>query len=156
MYREHPLNLKIPPLAVALIGAGLMWFVSRFISGLEFDVPAKGFFAGAFAAAGLTVSALGFVAFKRVGTTLNPMKPHTSSALVSGGIYKVTRNPMYLGFLLALIGWAVFLVDGVTLLILPMFIAYMNRFQIEPEEKALTATFGSAFLDYMKRVRRWI
>ena len=63
---------------------------------------------------------------------------------------------MYLGFLLILSGWAIFLTNALVFLLLPLFIFYMNRFQIQPEERALTARFGQAFVSYTARVRRWI
>ena len=84
------------------------------------------------------------------------MKPELSSSLVQSGIYTLTRNPMYLGFFLVLVAWAVYLSNALAFLILPVFIAYMNRFQIEPEERALKTLFGDAFTEYATRVRRWI
>jgi len=84
------------------------------------------------------------------------MKPQSSSVLVVSGVYKLTRNPMYLGFLLVLLGWAVFLSNVLAFLLLQAFIAYMNRFQIEPEERALASLFGQDFADYKSRVRRWL
>jgi protein-S-isoprenylcysteine O-methyltransferase Ste14 len=75
---------------------------------------------------------------------------------VTSGIYGFTRNPMYLGMLFVLIGWALYLGNALALLLLPVFIFYMNRFQIEPEERVLTTLFGPEFLEYASRVRRWI
>lgn len=87
---------------------------------------------------------------------MNPLKPDTSSALVRSGVYNLTRNPMYLGFLMLLIGWGIYLSNAVALLFVPpMFLMYMNRFQIEPEERALTSRFGQEFIEYTTRVRRW-
>jgi protein-S-isoprenylcysteine O-methyltransferase Ste14 len=63
---------------------------------------------------------------------------------------------MYLGFLLLLAGWAVFLSGGAAFPMVPVFVLYMNRFQIEPEERALTSRFGQDFVDYKSRVRRWV
>jgi protein-S-isoprenylcysteine O-methyltransferase Ste14 len=108
------------------------------------------------ALAGAVTSALGVFSFRRAGTTVNPMKPETSSSLVTSGIYKLTRNPMYLGFLLILLGWAVFLSSILAFLFLPAFIVYMNHFQIEPEERALATLFGQAFAAYKARARRWL
>jgi len=91
-----------------------------------------------------------------VGTTVNPMKPESSSALVRSGIYAWSRNPMYVGFLLILIAWAILLSNATAFVFLPGFLLYMNRFQIEPEERALFSTFGQHFTAYAARVRRWI
>ena len=71
------------------------------------------------------------------------------------GIYRLTRNPMYLGFLWILPGWGIFLSNAPAFLVLPGFALSMNRFQIEPEERALTRLFGQAFVAYATQVRRW-
>jgi protein-S-isoprenylcysteine O-methyltransferase Ste14 len=84
------------------------------------------------------------------------MKPQSSSSLVISGIYALTRNPMYLGFLLVLLGWAIFLSNALAFLFLPAVIFYLNRFQIEPEETVLASLFGQEFVAYRSRVRRWI
>jgi protein-S-isoprenylcysteine O-methyltransferase Ste14 len=63
---------------------------------------------------------------------------------------------MYLGFLLLLAAWAVWLTHPLALLTVPVFVGYMNRFQIRPEEAALTARFGEEFIAYTRRVRRWV
>jgi len=75
---------------------------------------------------------------------------------VTSGIYRYTRNPMYLGLLLILLGWAVFLANIVAFIFLPAFIAYLNRFQIRPEEKAMASLFGQDFANYRSKVRRWL
>jgi protein-S-isoprenylcysteine O-methyltransferase Ste14 len=105
---------------------------------------------------GLCIALSGVVAFRRAGTTINPMKPGSSSSLVEAGIYSVTRNPMYLGVLLLLLAWAIYLANVLTVLFLPGFVWYMGRYQIEPEERALTALFGPEFTAYAARVRRWM
>ena len=79
-----------------------------------------------------------------------------SSCVVTWGVYSITRNPMYLGLLMILTGWAIFLSNALALLFLPLFVLYINRFQIKPEERALTAIFGQDYLAYQGRVRRWI
>jgi protein-S-isoprenylcysteine O-methyltransferase Ste14 len=154
--RRRFLELKIPPLAILFLMAALMWLASWATSALRIPVPARTFLGASFAMAGAVVSALGVVSFWRAKTTVNPMNPATSSSLVIGGIYALTRNPMYLGFLLVLIGWAVFLSNSLAFLLLPVFIFYMNRFQIEPEERALASLFGKEFITYESRVRRWL
>ncbi len=75
---------------------------------------------------------------------------------MSWGIYSITRNPMYLGLLFVLTAWSIFLANPLPFLMLPVFMLYINRFQIAPEERALTALFGSDFAAYQSRVRRWI
>jgi protein-S-isoprenylcysteine O-methyltransferase Ste14 len=152
----HVLELKVPPVAVVLVTAGFMWLVAWAVPALGFQFPARGLVAMSLALAGAVTSALGVFSFRRAGTTVNPMKPETSSSLVTSGIYKLTRNPMYLGFLLILLGWTVFLSSILAFLFLPAFIVYMNHFQIEPEERALATLFGQAFAAYKARARRWL
>ena len=105
---------------------------------------------------GVIACALGILEFKRAKTTVNPTKPESSSSLVRSGIYRHTRNPMYLGFLLILVGWATLTANILAFLVLPVFVLYMNRFQIKPEERALTLIFGDEFKAYCSTVRRWI
>jgi len=81
---------------------------------------------------------------------------NASSELVVSGVYRHTRNPMYLGLLLGLLGWGVYLANAFALLLAPLFIPCMNRFQILPEERALQQAYGERFLDYCRRVRRWL
>ena len=94
--------------------------------------------------------------FHRAKTTVNPLKPEASTALVTGGVYRWTRNPMYLAMLLVLIGWACIVSNWAALAILPLFVIYLNRFQIEPEERALQSRFGAEFESYRRKVRRWL
>ncbi len=150
------LELKIPPLLLVAITALLMWATARGVPSLEVAWPAQG--VASILAAGMGVGALlwGVVSFHRAGATVNPMKPETSSRLVTSGIYAVTRNPMYLGFLLLLLAWALYLSHALTCLFLPVFVVYLNRFQIEPEERALMALFRDEFTAYASRVRRWL
>ena len=152
----HVLELKLPPVGVVLVMAALMWFVSGIVPALGFVLPAREFVAVIFAVAGLAAGVMGIVSFAQAKTTVNPMKPDAASSLVVSGLYARSRNPMYLGLLLILIGWAVYLSNVVAFLLLPGFILYMHRFQIEPEERALASLFGQEFVAYKSRVRRWL
>ena len=98
----------------------------------------------------------GIYAFFKFKTTVDPMKPAKASSLVTIGIYHITRNPMYMGMLLLLIGWGVKLANPLNLLMLFLFAWYMTRFQIKPEEEALKEKFGASYETYCKEVRRWI
>jgi protein-S-isoprenylcysteine O-methyltransferase Ste14 len=149
------LELKVPPPAVALATSVLMWLASRSPT-LAFVLPAGNLLAVGLAAIGLMVAISGVVTFRRARTTLNPTKPRASSSLVSWGIYKITRNPMYLGLLLQLTAWALFLSNWIAFLFLPVFVIYINRFQIVPEEQVLTSLFAREFVAYQSRVRRWL
>jgi protein-S-isoprenylcysteine O-methyltransferase Ste14 len=150
------LELKVPPPLVALLIAVLMWLLSRVAPALGFIFPANRLAGTMLIAAGLIVGFSGVATFRRAKTTVNPMKPQSSSSLVTWGIYSVTRNPMYLGGLVILTGWAIFLSNPFSFLLVPVYMLYINRFQIAPEERALTSLFGSEFTAYQSRVRRWI
>jgi protein-S-isoprenylcysteine O-methyltransferase Ste14 len=148
------LELKVPPLALVLFIVLLMWLVA--VPQFGFDFPGRNVVVVILGATGTIVILLGVTSFRRAKTTFNPMKPETSTFLVVSGVYRLTRNPMYLGFFLILAGWAVFLANLLALLLLPAYVLYMNRFQIEPEERALRARFPDKFAVYECRVRRWL
>lgn len=152
----HVLELKVPPPAVAVLLAALMWICAWAIPAFGFLFPARDLYAIGLAVAGLVIDIVAIVSFVRAGTTVNPMKPESSSSLVVSGIYKLTRNPMYLGSLLFLAAWAIYLSNVLAFLLVPAFILYMNRFQITPEERVLAARFGQEFTDYKARTRRWL
>lgn len=152
----HGLQLKVPPVVVVLVTAALMWLVSWTLPAFDFVFPARDILAVSFAVAGTIIVLSGAASFRRARTTFNPMKPESTSSLVLSGIYKVSRNPMYLGFFLILVGFAIFISNALAFLFLPAFIFYMNRFQIEPEEKALACKFGQEFDVYKSQVRRWL
>ena len=96
------------------------------------------------------------VSFRRAKTIVNPTKPDATSSLVVSGIYKYTRNPMYMGFVLVLLGWAAFLSNLSAMALVPVFIVYMNRFQIQPEERVLSSLFPHEYPAYRAKVRRWV
>ena len=150
------LELKIPPLLVWLVIAGAMLGVTYSAPRLSFTLVGSSAIALALVGLGGAVAIAGVIAFRDKRTTVNPLNPSASSSVVSSGIYRVSRNPMYLGFLLALAGWAVYLSNAGAALLVPAFVAYMTQYQIKPEERALLAKFGSEFAQYVSRVRRWI
>ena len=150
------LELKIPPLLVWLVIAGAMFGVAYSAPSLSFRLAGRSAIAVALVALGGAVAFAGVIAFRAKRTTVNPLTPSASSAVVSSGVYRVSRNPMYVGFLLALAGWAVYLSNAGAVLLLPAFVAYLTQYQIKPEERALLAKFGPEFGQYMSRVRRWL
>ena len=149
------LELKLPPVALGAIAAVLMWSASSAAPAFDFIFPAKAVFSASLALMGALTCLAGVVSFRRAKTTVNPMKPDAASSLVVSGIYRYTRNPMYAGFLLILLGWAAFLSNVLALIVLPAFVLYMNRFQIFPEERVLAALFADDYTEYLARVRRW-
>lgn len=154
--RLQALELKIPPPALAVLIAGAMWGVSLLAPLLEMPAFIRVAAAVTIALAGGGFSLAGVISFRRARTTVNPMRPETTSSLVCSGIYSVTRNPMYVGLLLVLVAWAVFLSSAWALLGPLAFAIYINRFQIAPEERVLSAMFGTDYAAYQSRVRRWL
>jgi len=147
------LENRIPPPIVAACIAAAMLGLAWVVPALDFPVPPV--LAFPVAAVGALLDAIALVHFLRRRTTVNPLKPESASALVTGGIYRLTRNPMYLGLATLLLAWAIYLGNLAALAGVPLFILYMNRFQIAPEERALEARFGAEYIAYRARVRRW-
>ncbi len=150
------LELKVPPVAVVVVFGVIAWAAATVFPAASFSLPGAPFIAVALALVGGCVALAGVFAFRRHETTVNPMKPETTASVVTGGIYGVTRNPMYLGLAFGLLAWAIYLANLAALLLVPAFVAYMTRFQIKPEERALLEKFGPRFADYMAAVRRWL
>lgn len=150
------LELKIPPPIVAVLIAAAMWYAASIGPSIELPLLARGAVFGAIALLGGAVALAGDLEFKRAGTTINPLKPQNASALVTSGVYRYTRNPMYLGLLLVLVGWCAFLCSALALLGPVIFVGYITRFQIIPEERALLAKFDSAYSGFSDNVRRWL
>ena len=150
------LELRVPPLAVLLIAGLLMGLTALWAPALAWPTQIRIGAGAGILTLGILIAVSGVVAFRRARTTVNPLRPDGASSLVASGIYRYTRNPMYLGMLLVLIGWAVYLARPWALLVLPVFVAYMNRFQIMPEERELARHFGAEFQAYRARVRRWL
>jgi len=152
----HPLALRVPPLVVAgLAGLGA-WIVAHALPALRFDSTGRLWMAAAFGLLGVGFSLLGIISFRRARTTVNPTKPGAATALVVSGVYRFTRNPMYLGFLSLLLGELAWLGSPIALIAAPALVGYLNRFQIAPEECALRERFGSKFVAYTTRVPRWL
>jgi protein-S-isoprenylcysteine O-methyltransferase Ste14 len=131
-----------------------MWWVSTAVTAWTFKIPQS--VSLVLFALGAVVSVLGVVEFKKAQTTINPLTPQESTSLVMGGIYRLSRNPMYVGLCLVLLGWAFWLANGLSFLILPLFVVLIDRLQIVPEERHLQEKFGEEFADYTTKVRRWI
>ena len=150
------LELRIPPPAITALVAVMMWGISSVTPPFEIPGLIRVLATTLFALTGVCISIAGVVAFRRAKTTINPMKPETTSALIFSGIYGRSRNPMYVGMLFALVAWAIFLSSFWALFGPVAFVLYINRFQIEPEERVLTAMFGADYAKYKSAVRRWL
>jgi len=150
------LELKIPPPVVALTLAALMWLVTVMFPVADLSIPGSAIASGVIALVGFVIALIGVLQFWRAETTINPHIPHKTAHLVDTGIYRLSRNPMYLGMLLVLLALGIYLGNILTLLALPAFVLYVNRFQILPEERQMRKHFGPAFETYAAKVRRWV
>ena len=149
------LDNKIPPPVVALVFAALGWLVAS-ITPSYFTYHSNHIMATPLIVAGLSIVTVAVLLFFRQKTTINPHTPHKSSRLVVTGLYKYTRNPMYLGLLLTLSGLVALMGSWLSFVVLPGFIFYINQFQIKPEERHLSELFGEDYVAYQKQVRRWL
>jgi len=150
------LELKIPPPIVALLVGLSMWLAARYIPAFAFVTPWRTALASSLVAAGVLFALAAIVSFFRAQTTVNPHRPHATSTMVTSGVYQLSRNPMYLGVLLVLSGWAIWLSSLLAIALLAAFVAYISRFQILPEERILHAKFDPEFAAYKASVRRWL
>ncbi|NHI01325.1 hypothetical protein OJHNALOF_02369 [Oceanimonas sp. MB9] len=144
----------LPPPGVAALVAGLMWLVTEWLPALAAGWPA--WLAWLPLTAGLMLMMLAARELHRARTTLQPFAPERTSRLVTTGVFARSRNPIYLGDLLLLLAFALWLQSWPALLGPVLFVRYMNRVQIRAEEQALALRFGQAYTDYCARVRRWL
>jgi protein-S-isoprenylcysteine O-methyltransferase Ste14 len=150
------LKLKIPPPIYAISIGMLMWLLNQY-------APFTHWISSPWNVAGLVLMVIAFsfdlwslLLFFRSHTTANPMKPESSSKIVTSGLYQCSRNPMYVGLLMILLGYAIWLGGLTPFLMLPLFIFLITTQQIIPEEETLQKKFGQEYLDYKARVRRWL
>jgi protein-S-isoprenylcysteine O-methyltransferase Ste14 len=152
----NALELKIPPMVAGTMICAAMWGLSLITPFIQLPTSVRVYMAITIASFGGVLGMAGGIQFRQVKTTVNPIKPQTTSALVTEGIYKFTRNPMYLGFLFVIVAWAVFLSSPWALLGPCVYVLYLTRFQIIPEERVLANLFGAEYSAYKSRVRRWL
>lgn len=161
MNAPHPASTggaapRVPPVAVFLIVAALMWAACAWLPAWRIALPGRPLFAALALLAAAAVGVAGVRAFDRARTTVDPLRPARASTLVTAGIYRRTRNPMYVALAIALLGWAVWLAHPLALAGVAAFVLWMNRFQIAAEERALRALFGEQFDRYCREVPRWL
>ncbi len=150
------LELRVPPAVVWLIAAGAIFACTRSFPSARFDFPARRAVAIACALAGIALAVAGVREFRRAKTTVSPLEPGRASTVVGTGVFRATRNPMYVGMALGLAGVALWPGSLPGLLLVPAFCGYLTVFQIMPEERALLARFGAPYQAYLQRVRRWL
>lgn len=150
------LELKVPPVAVFLAVVLLMYWLKEITPALLITVPFVKVVSAGFTGIAVFVAAAGIYEFRKAKTTVNPIKPESASSVVNTGVFAYTRNPMYFGLLLIIIALGLWWQHLSVILCGALFVAYMNRFQIKPEERALERLFGEDYVDYKNQVRRWI
>lgn len=150
------LELKVPPVAQVIVTAAAMAGVSKVVPALKFSLKGSAAVAVGLGAIGVGSAILGVTQFKKAQTTPNPQALEKVSSLVTSGVYQYSRNPMYVGLVLVLFSWALYLSHFLAFVLLPIFILYMTRFQIQPEERMLAQKFGKTYQTYKAKVRRWV
>ena len=150
------LENRIPPPLVALMFSFIMWWLSAFSVASDYSDIVRVSLVSLIVMVGAFFCLSGVVSFRRARTTVNPLQPEKASSLVCSGIYRFSRNPMYVGFALFLVSLAIYLSSPLSMLGVMGFILYMNEYQIKPEERVLTEIFGSEFVSYTSAVRRWL
>lgn len=149
-------ELKVPPLAVFFITCVLMWVTTKISPFVSFNIPYQFTIILILFISGLLFGVGALVSFFHNKTTIDPLAPTKATKLVDSGVYQFSRNPMYLALLLETIAWAVYLSNIFGFILIILFPLYMNKFQIIPEEKALTDIFSDDYRQYQVKVRRWV
>ncbi|WP_188396711.1 methyltransferase family protein [Oxalicibacterium flavum] len=150
------LDTKIPAPVVALIIGILTKWYAYSASILIDPTPTRMQIGVGLAQISGVIALVAMACFWHARTTINPLDPRRASQLVTSGIFRWSRNPMYLSLLLLLVAYAIRL-DSFAVWIGPIaFVAYVTRFQILPEERVLAEKFGDAYVAYKDRTRRWI
>ena len=150
------LENKIPPPVILIVCLVLMWLISRETASLEIDSEVKLLASSFMFLLGVCIAVAGIVSFRKAKTTVNPLKPEEATHLVVVGVFKYTRNPMYLGMLCVTIGMVINLANLWASVMVLAFYLYISQYQIAPEERAMQKLFGDQFAGYTKRVRRWL
>ncbi len=150
------MKLKVPPAFVFGVHFALVWVISKYLIFATLDFSGKLLLAQILSMTGCLIALIAILTLYRAGTTIDPVDPGKASHLVSTGIFKWSRNPIYLALLLILMAWIVWKGNAVAAFMAIFFIWYMTHFQIIPEEIALEKKFGMEFSEYKSKVRRWI
>ena len=150
------LERKLPPVVLFALFIVASTLCQRGLVDLAVTLPFPVIIAGLLVIASGYIGTSGVLEFRKAKTTVNPIKVDSARTVVESGVFGFTRNPMYLALLLLLLAYGYWL-QNIAALVLPLgFVLYMNRFQIKPEERALSERFGEQYIRYKTRVRRWI
>jgi protein-S-isoprenylcysteine O-methyltransferase Ste14 len=150
------IDTRLPAPVIGGLAAAGMWLYARGAALVVSDEPLPLALGLALAWASAAIAIAAFLAFWRARTTIDPFRPSRATTLVTRGVYRASRNPMYLSGLLLLLAYAARLESLVALAGPAFYAAWMTRFQILPEEAALEQRFGAAWRAYRARTRRWL
>jgi len=149
------MELKLPPVIVFFVFGLLMFLLNKFLPFGFFDFFGRLLMVKVLAGIAVGVLAIAIFQFFKTKTTVDPGNPAKVRQLVTNGLYKFSRNPMYLAMLLMLLAWGLKLGNAFNVLLASGFVYYMNRFQIIPEEQILGRKFGKEYMKYVTKTRRW-
>lgn len=150
------LEAKIPPPLLTIIFGLAVWGIATVLPGLDISRDIRLTILIVMVAVGLVLTVSALLTFWKAKTTIDPNHLHKATTVVKHGIYKFSRNPMYLALLIYLTALTIYMANLYALPLPVLFVLYMNRFQIQPEESMMTSLFGEAYLSYKNQVRRWI
>lgn len=150
------LNVPLPPPVLGGLAGVAIWLCHAVLPWLSVEFRGQAVLAVCLAGSGAAIEAVGIAAFFRSGTTVNPLHPERASTLVTSGLYRLSRNPMYLGMACLLTAWCLYLGTVPGLIVIVGFVVCIEIHQIKPEEEALECVFGVEYVAYKTRVRRWI
>lgn len=150
------MKLRIPPLVQAAICALISWALAALVPQASSPLGWLSLVAIGLLVIGSVILLAAVLDFSRSETTVNPLEPEQAETLVVSGLFRFTRNPMYLGMALVLSAWALYLANVLAIIGPVLFVASITALQIKPEEEALGKIFGQDYAEYRKRVRRWL
>jgi protein-S-isoprenylcysteine O-methyltransferase Ste14 len=149
------MELKLPPAVIFILFGVIMYFLGMYLPFGFFDFFGRDIMVKVLTFLAAVVVIVALFQFYRNKTTVDPVHPTKTSNLVTNGIYKFTRNPMYLSMMMLLLAFGIYLGNAFNTLIVAGFVGYMNRFQIGPEERVLGEKFGKEYNQYLSKTRRW-
>lgn len=134
---------------------GCIWMIQNYLPAYSYIFKELRWIAVGCFLIGILIGIIGVIQFVFIKTTVNPHKPENTSEIVKTGVYAISRNPMYLGLLLGLISIVLYWGNIWSILIIPIFVLYMNEYQIKPEENMLRQRFDQEYLKYTRVTNRW-
>ena len=150
------MELKLPPPVVFVITLALMYLLSRWIDWPVWLFAGNGYVASILLFVGVSIGVGATIGIKKQRTTIEPRTPEKTTTLVVTGWFNYSRNPMYVSLVIELVAMVVWLGNPINYALVMAFVAYIQRFQIIPEERILVELFGQQYRDYCARVRRWV